>query len=81
MSIEKELNQIFRFLGVDFDKNDDLKNEALTGNKVGLKARDLLILFFKVESVFKIQIPQKAIVDGRFNRYTDILNLIKELIK
>ena len=77
MEIEKKLEDIFRYVGIDFGVNEKLRGENLLGIKIGLKARDLLIIYLKIEKMFKIKIPEKAIVNGEFNTYGSILNIIK----
>lgn len=76
MEIEKKLEDIFRYVGIDFGVNEKLRGENLLGIKIGLKARDLLIIYLKIEKMFKIKIPEKAIVNGEFNPFF-ILNIIK----
>ena len=77
MEIEKKLEDIFRYVGIDFGVNEKLRGENLLGIKIGLKARDLLIIYLKIEKMFKIKSPEKAIVNGEFNTYWSILNIIK----
>ena len=47
MEIEKKLEDIFRYVGIDFGVNEKLRGENLLGIKIGLKARDLLIIYLK----------------------------------
>ena len=49
MKVEKRLLEIFEKLKLDTDKVISNKNEKLLGKKIGLNARDLLILFFRIE--------------------------------
>ena len=77
MEIEKKLEDSFRYVGIDFGVNEKLRGENLLGIKIGLKARDLLIIYLKIEKIFKIKIPEKAIVNGEFNTYWSILDIIK----
>ena len=77
MNEEKILTNIFKNLGVDFNKNAHLKKENLLGKKIGLSARDLLIAFFWIESAFNIRIMEESVVNGEFNTYEHILRVIR----
>ncbi|MGF0034674.1 peptide maturation system acyl carrier-related protein [Bariatricus sp. SGI.154] len=78
MDTESKLMQIFKKVGIDFEKNIYLKDENVFGSKIRLSARDLLIVFFWIESVFKIRIPEELIVNGDFDTYEKILNTVEK---
>lgn len=77
MDIEKELCRVFRYVGVEFSQNNELKSENLFGTAIGLRARDMLVVFFLVEKIFNIEIEEDVIVNGEFNSYNKILEVIK----
>jgi len=62
---------------MDFDINDEsLVNKKLLGNEIGMKPRDLLYLFCDIENEFGIQIPQEAIITGKFDTLANIVEII-----
>lgn len=78
--VEQKLNKIFcDYCGLDFIEYSDLKNETLTGMAIGLRGRDLLVLFLRIEQEFNITFIETDIEQGKFNRFIDILNLICKL--
>lgn len=62
--------------GIEFENKIELKKEKLLGEKINLKARDLLIILYKVEKTFSVSIPEKSIYDGNFDTYDHILGLL-----
>lgn len=78
MDIERKLDAIFRRVGIEYEGNENLREENLLGRAVGLKARDLVIVYFEIEKAFHIQIPEKAIVNGEFNTYWKILDIVRK---
>ena len=66
--------------GIDFENNSELKREKLLGEKINLKARDLLLLLDNVEKSFSVSIPEKSICDGLFETYDHILELLFQLL-
>lgn len=56
-------------------KAADLEEELL-GRKLKLKPRDLLYVFFDIEKEFGITVPEKEIVEGRFNTFSNIAGII-----
>ena len=80
MEIERQLMKIFERFNIDFKRSENLKDKNLLGKEFKLKSRDLLIIFFMVESEFSITIPKKEIIDGRFDTYWHILEIVKNAV-
>lgn len=78
MKVEKRLLEIFEKLKLDTDKVISNKNEKLLGKKIGLNARDLLILFFRIEEEFNIKIPESIITEGKFTTFKEMEEIIEE---
>lgn len=78
MNLEKEFEKIFLEWGIDFINNPELKDAHLCSAKIQFRARDLLILLYKVENVFEITISEEHIVNNEFVTFNNILRLIKE---
>lgn len=66
--------------GTDFNQKPSLRREKLLGGKVGLKARDLVVLLYRTEEVFGVSIPDDFICDGNFDTYDHILELMFQLL-
>ena len=78
MKVEKRLLEIFEKLKLDTDKVISNKNEKLLGKKIGLNARDLLILFFRIEEEFNIKIPESIITEVKFTTFKEMEEIIEE---
>lgn len=76
MDKEKKLELIFKKVGVDYAWIKEHKNEKLLGVKVGLTARDLLVIFFMTEQLFGIEINEKTIIEGQFTTFEQIVDQI-----
>lgn len=61
---------------IDMQSNEKLRDEKLLGDKVNMKARDLVVLLCTLEEELDIHISTQDIVDGKF----DTFHHIKELI-
>ena len=77
---KKGLKEIFiDKLNIDFDKllkdHPDCLNYNVFGRYIQLAPRDMLYIFFEVEKVFEMEIPEQAILNG-FNTFNNILNCI-----
>ena len=79
--LDSELGKIFeQITDIDFTKNEELKKEKLLGKKMGLTARELVHLYFLIEDQFKINIPNEIILEGKFDIYNNILEVISKCI-
>ncbi len=65
----------------DFEMNPFLRGEKLLGEKIGLKARDLVVLLYRTEEVFEVSIPDDFICEGNFDTYDHILELLFQLLE
>ncbi len=81
-NIEKELENIFlKRFKLDFtEMNIEVKNHYLLGSNIKLAPRDLLYVFVDIEEEFKIAIPENYIIEGKFNTFNNILQIIKDEI-
>ncbi len=64
----------------EFDKEPVLRKEKLLGEKIDLKARDLVVLLHRTEDVFDVSVPDDFICDGNFDTYDHILGLLLQLL-
>lgn len=64
----------------EFDKEPVLRQEKLLGEKIDLKARDLVVLLYRTEDVFDVSVPDDFICDGNFDTYDHILGLLLQLL-
>ncbi len=78
-TLVKLLNEKYN-LNVDIE-NIDVLNKNIMGTEFNLSPVDMLCLFFDVENLFNIRIPQEDIVSGKFNSFSNIINMISELLK
>jgi peptide maturation system acyl carrier-related protein len=81
--IEERLKNIFKSrFDKDMDKyNESILDKELLGFDIGMKPRDLLYLFFDIEKEFDIKIPEKDIVEKKFNSFNNITAVIREQIR
>lgn len=78
--IEKQLKEIInvRFnISPDFWNEDTIETPLLT-SKVGLLPRDLVYLLFDIENKFNIKIKDEYIINGQFNSFKNIKNILLE---
>jgi len=73
-SIKEILNKIFSVKIFGF--SEDYCNEDLLGDNFGLKARDLLRLYFEIEKEFKVEIREGDILVGKFRTINNIADCI-----
>lgn len=52
---------------------------SLLSKTFRLSGRDLVYLFYDVEKVFKIEIPEKDILQGNFSSINQITNIIQKV--
>lgn len=77
--IDSELCAIFKnILGVDFIKNSNLKDQKLFGKQIKLSARELVHLYYAIETKFQIKIDKNIILEGRFDTYNNILDILSQ---
>ena len=53
-----------------------LRDEKLLGPKVGMPARELLYVYFDIRQQMGIRISEYDIIEGRFDTFNNILDLI-----
>lgn len=77
---EKVLEDLFlKRFELDMRKNNgEFKEKALLGNIVGLNARDLIYIYYDIESKFDIEIPQEQVAKGNFDTFNHILEIVRE---
>lgn len=61
---------------IDFKKSHHLRDEKLLGEKIGMPARELVLVLYDIEREFDIQIPEQAIIGGRFDTYNHIAGIV-----
>lgn len=65
-------------LGSDILNIDDNMDKKLLGGIWKLNARDLLYLFITIEKEFNINIPQTAVVEGKFTTVNGIVAVLEK---
>ncbi len=61
---------------IDMQSNEKLRDEKLLGDKVNMKARDLVVLLCTLEEELDIHISTQDINDGKFDTFHHIQELI-----
>lgn len=75
--IHDKLIQIFKdIFNLDFNQDYALRDEKLLGKKIHLSARDVLWLFFTLESSFKVSFDEEDVESGKFDTFTNIERLL-----
>ena len=60
-------------------KNNNYKRDNIFDVLTGIRARDLVILLFEIEKEFNIDIPEKYIINDKFNSLENITQIIYEI--
>ncbi|MUG23707.1 peptide maturation system acyl carrier-related protein [Paenibacillus macerans] len=78
MNIEEVYKRLDNIFLQRFNMNvpNEFKEKSLLGQEVGLTPRELVYLFFDIEKLFKITIPEEDIVTGKFYSYKDVSEII-----
>lgn len=77
--IEAELSLILKKRAhIDFKSSNNLCNEKLLSIRIGMQARELILTLFDIERKFRINIPQKYILDGYFDTYNHLVNIVEK---
>ena len=79
--IEKKLADVFmKRFSMDFLQKPEMKEMKLLG-KSGIPARELLHVYFDVKNIFDISIPEDDVVNGRFDTFAHITEIIYEQMR
>lgn len=77
----KLLRLIKEMFDIDYiGKWEDIKDINLMSYKLNFEPRELVYLLFEIEKAFNIKIPEEAIVNGSFNNFYNISNIINNQI-
>lgn len=79
--MKTKLEKIFGKLDCDYEYIKQHPNESLLSYRIGLVARDLLILYFEIKANFDIDISKEMILNGDFCTYTGIRKIINTSIQ
>ena len=63
---------------IDFRVRINLRDEKLLGEKIGMSARDLLLVLYDIEREFDMKVSDQYIIDGYFDTYNHVAGIIKE---
>lgn len=74
--METSLEKIFSKLDCDYEYIKQHPNESLLNYRIGLVARDLLILYFEIKRNCDVDIPKEMILNGEFSTYAGIRKII-----
>lgn len=69
-------NFLFDMWHIDMQSDTELRTEKLLGSKINMEARDLVVLLFAIEKKMNIRIERESIIDGRFDTFEHIVDLI-----
>lgn len=61
---------------IDMRSNNELHREKLLGRRINMAARDLVILLFAIEERIHIRIDKVSIIEGKFDTFQHIMELI-----
>ncbi len=67
---------LFDMWDIDMRDNTELRKEKLFGNKINMAARDLVMLLFAIEDKLDIRIDKESIMNGKFDTFDHIVDLI-----
>ncbi len=79
---EKLKDLIDKTLSVDIDRlTEEERNYPLLSRRFNVMPYQMLVLFTRIEEELAIRISDEDIVNGKFNSYNDIVNIIKVMMK
>lgn len=74
-----ELNTLLKErTGIDFEAMPEIQKEPFLGGKLGCPVRELVVLLVEIEKTFHIKIPEKDVLEGRFDCYNNVKQILKE---
>lgn len=79
--VEKCISDIFEKIGLTKDLIQKAKQESIFGNKIRMRARELLIVFLEIERVFNIYFTEEEINDFSFASINSIIECVKKHLK
>lgn len=79
--VEKGINNIFENIGLTESVLKNAKQKPIFGDKVKLRARELLIAFFEIEKQFNISFTEEDINDYSFASINNIIECVERHMK
>lgn len=77
-----DLNELLKErTGINFEEKPEIHKEPFLGAKIGCPVRELAVILFEIEKKFNIKIPEKDVLEGRFDCYENVKQIIKEQIQ
>lgn len=74
---EKVLGDIlFDMWCIDMRGDTELREEKLLGSRINMVARDLVVLLCAIEEKLNIQLDAKSLIDGKFDTFEHIIELM-----
>lgn len=77
---EKIINIIEKELNIHFADNVDYQY-SLLDPRIGLKPRDLMVIFFSLQEAFHIRFSEKDILEKRFDFLDNIIAAVEEKLE
>lgn len=68
-------NILKKYTKMDFQVNQELRTEALLGNKICLEPRELVQIYLELKKYCDNNNLKQAVINGRFKTYVDLLQL------
>ncbi len=77
--LEAKLRELMKVrTGIDFT-DEAVRKEKLCGVKIGLPARELLLLYYDIAGELGVRLPPELVWEGKFSCYEDIAAAIAAL--
>lgn len=67
---------LFDLWHIDMRGDTGLREEKLLGSRIDMAARDLLVLLCAIEERLNIQLDTKSLIDGKFDTFEHIIELM-----
>lgn len=64
---------------IDFNLNNNLRYEKLLGDKICMPVREMVLALYDIEKELDINIPNDAILEGKFDTFNNICMIIETL--
>lgn len=67
---------LFDMWHIDMRNDTGMRKEKLLGSRINMAARDLLVLLYEIEARMNIQLDKGSIINGYFDTFDHIVELI-----
>lgn len=72
---------LFDLWHIEMRGDTGLRQEKLLGSRINMEARDLVVLLCAIEEKLNIKLDTKSLIDGRFDTFEHIIELMCDALQ